>query len=87
MTIDQADGKWQVIDREGKVLAEFQTNAEAWRYFDRAHNEPINRQEHLWNFLSRIRSGKGCDGMAEIDAGTRNIDGISRPLSCMLWPG
>jgi hypothetical protein len=59
MTIDQADGKWQVIDRDGKVLAEFQTNAEAWRYFDRAHNEPINRQEHLWNFLfeNSIRKG------------------------------
>jgi hypothetical protein len=62
MTIDQApDGKWQALDSDGNVLAVFQTNAEAWRYVDRANDEPLNRQEHLWDFLSGCRPEKGFD--------------------------
>ena len=40
-----SDGKWAVVDATGAVLATCDTNAEAWRAYDRLANEPSTRRE------------------------------------------
>jgi len=40
-----SDGKWAVLDANGNVLAECETNAEAWRVYDRLASEPSTRRE------------------------------------------
>lgn len=50
--IQDPDGSWRVEDATGTVRASGLTNAEAWRFIDRAQNDPINRSEaaHDWSF-------------------------------------
>jgi hypothetical protein len=40
LTVSKLD-KWTVFD-DGRVVAEFETNAEAWRYVDRNEQHPLH---------------------------------------------
>jgi hypothetical protein len=51
----EADGAWSVVAQTGEVLASGLTNAEAWRFFDRAEREPISRTEDVTDWLCRQR--------------------------------
>jgi len=44
------DLKWQVIE-DGKVLREFKTHAEAWRFVDVETGELLNRQQKVSDWL------------------------------------
>ena len=54
----QSASGWDVVDSDGKVLASFATNAEAWRFADRCEGDPVSRSE---NVASWIMSQAGTD--------------------------
>lgn len=59
MTPIQRNGKWFV---DGEINAgPFDTNAQAWRWIDRATNEPHNRKEaaHDWAASQFLKSDIG----------------------------
>lgn len=41
-----ADGKWRVGDKV------FETNAKAWRYIDKANNEPVSRAQDVSDWIA-----------------------------------
>jgi hypothetical protein len=49
--IQNPDSKWDVVDANGVVLAKCETNAEAWRTYDRLASEPINRHEVIADWI------------------------------------
>jgi hypothetical protein len=56
--VKQTDRGWDVVDTDGRVLASFPTNAEAWRFADRCEGDPVSRSE---NVASWIMSRAGTD--------------------------
>jgi len=57
MTVRRTEaGTWAVVHR-GQVLAEFPTNAAAWRWLDIRAGESTNRKEasHAWSVAQRLR--------------------------------
>jgi hypothetical protein len=57
--IQTLDGKWVVTDANGNVLAMCETNAEAWRAYDRVAGEPRSRQEAVtdWSWNKWVSEG------------------------------
>ena len=56
---DQEVGPWAVVDDDGKLLAwGFATHREAWRWIDKANNEPTGRKEaaHDWSANQFLKS-------------------------------
>jgi len=53
-------GTWAVVDG-GKVLAEFPTNAQAWRWLDIHTGESTNAKEarHAWSVAEQLRRADG----------------------------
>jgi len=53
------DGKWAVVDANGAVLAKCQTNAEAWRAYDRLASEPTTRRDAVvdWSWNKWVNEG------------------------------
>jgi hypothetical protein len=45
--------RWAVIDDEGRVASEHDTNSAAWRALDRLQNEPINKREAIADWVFR----------------------------------
>jgi hypothetical protein len=43
--IQTEDGKWAVTDADGNVLAACETNAAAWKAYDRLACEPVSAAE------------------------------------------
>jgi hypothetical protein len=48
-----SDDKWVVLDLNGAVLAKCETNAEAWKAYDRLANEPTTRREAITDWINR----------------------------------
>lgn len=48
----QPNGKWRVITTDSDVLASNLTNAQAWRFIDKANKEPVNKRQDTsdWAF-------------------------------------
>ncbi len=47
------DGTWSVTTAAGVILAAGMTNAQAWRWVDRANHEPMSRRESVSEWFSR----------------------------------
>jgi hypothetical protein len=58
MQVDQIEGKWVVTDG-GRIVGEFGSNAEAWRFIDRRSGDPTNRSERVtdWLWQQRLNGG------------------------------
>lgn len=56
MQIIESKNKYLVIE-DGKILGEFETNREAWRFFDIKNGELLNRQQATsdWYFTKVFR--------------------------------
>jgi hypothetical protein len=55
-----ASGKWAVVDViTGAVIATYDTNAEAWRAYDRLANEPSTRRDAAidWSWNKWVGEG------------------------------
>jgi hypothetical protein len=53
------DGAWCVFEGTRTLAGPFETNAEAWRWFDRHEGEPISCSEAMteWLFEREVRRG------------------------------
>ena len=47
-------GKWRV----GQKV--FDTNAQAWRYIDKANNEPVSRAQDVSDWIAVQIANRGC---------------------------
>ena len=59
IVVQAEDGTWNVVAATGDVLASGMTNAEAWRFVDRAAQEPISRAEDVTDWLLEQRQRMG----------------------------
>jgi hypothetical protein len=49
--VDRRDDRW-VVTLAGTVVADFNSNAAAWRWVDRQQGQPISRSEHVAQWLA-----------------------------------
>ncbi|HEY8124547.1 MAG TPA: hypothetical protein VIF88_03895 [Methylocystis sp.] len=52
------DGMWMVTSAAGVVLAAGMSNAEAWRWVDRASREPASRHEKMMDAFFAKTAGR-----------------------------
>lgn len=52
------DGTWRVDDGTGYTLASGLTNAQAWRFIDKAQGEFVNSRESVADWVFRMQANR-----------------------------
>lgn len=56
--IQDEDGTWRVDDITGYTLASGLTNAQAWRFIDKAQGELVNGRESVADWVFRMQASR-----------------------------